>query len=227
MTQRLSLLALGVCLLGTLAQAQEVEPTPEPSTSHFELSVGFMGGARDESKTGFVFSGGEAALVNGAAALTAPFAAAPFNNMVLTGPSLEARWVQHHVRMTAGFQKPFAQFVLGEGVSGSDVQGQLRSVSVRSFSFWDLRFGLGGEYTYKSVTPYADLVGDVQWITADVTVDGAAASYKALMFGYSLRTGVRVAISDYMFIAPSVEFGLLGPERYGAQLLVGFVLPIG
>ena len=226
MTSRLQMLALGLVLfLGKLAHADEAVPTPVSGT-HFELSFGFLGGTRDESRSSFVFAGGSAEAVPGATALAAPFAAAPFNNIILTGPSLEARWVQHHVRMTVGVQKPFAQFALTEGVNGYEVQGASRSVSVRAFSFWDLRFGLGGEYSFKSVTPFADLVGDAQWVSTDVTVDGAAGTFKALMFGTSVRAGVRVAISETMFISPSAEFGVLGPERYGAQLVVGFAFPV-
>jgi hypothetical protein len=219
------LLAVVAASLLTVTDELPVEPTPAPDT-HFELSFGFMGGARDESRVGFIFAGGDAGSIPGASALSAPFATAPFSNLLVTGPSLEARWVQHHVRMTVGMQKPFAQFVLGQGVSGTDLQGVTREVSVRSFSFWDLRLGLGGEVTYRSVTPFADLCGDVQWVSSDVTIDGSAGSFKALMFGYSIRAGVRVAISDYLYVAPSAEFGLLGPQRYGAQLLVGFTFPV-
>ncbi len=227
MTPRLLSLAGSLVLtLGTLAHAEDAPAESKTPATHFELSFGFMGGARDEGRSSFVFGSGTAGDLPGATALAAPFAAAPFTSMVLTGPTVEARWVQHHVRMTVGVQKPFAQFVLGEGVNSYDVQGTTRSVSVRAFSFWDLRFGLGGEFSFKSVTPYADLVGDVQWISTDVTVDGAAANFKALMFGYSVRAGVRVALSDYLFISPSAEFGLLGPERYGAALVVGFTFPV-
>lgn len=200
---------------------QQGEPPPQ---SYSELTFGFMGGLRDESSTGFVVTG-ETAGTPGAASLVGPFVNAPLTRAIVSGPAWEARWVHHHVRMTVGLQKPFALLPLADGAGQYDVDGTSRSVSLRTLQLWDVRLGLGAELTVQRVTPFVDLLGDVRWVGADVAVDGLSASYRAWSFGYSVRAGLKVRLSEAMFVAASGEVGLLGASRYGGQLVIGFALP--
>lgn len=201
------------------------EGSDEPPDDATELTFGFMGGLRNESTTGFVVTN-ETASTPGAAALVGPFAAAPLTNAVVSGPAWEARWVHRHVRMTVGVQKPFALLPLAESAGTWDVDGVTRSVSLRTLQLWDVRLGLGAELSLRRVTPFVDLLGDMRWVGADVAVDGLAASYRAWTFDYSVRAGLKVRLSDAMFVAASGEVGLLGASRFGGQLVLGFALPL-
>src|SRR3954462_1475530 len=94
----LSLLLAGLTLtVSRLAAAQEPvsEPTPERPADgvHWELTLGFIGGLRDESVNGFVFHDGPAGELPGGSALVAPFAGAPYTNAIVSGPATELRVV--------------------------------------------------------------------------------------------------------------------------------------
>lgn len=214
------LAAAGVALAGEKDDLDE--PTPRPT--HIELVFGFMGGQRDQSWSGFVV-GADTAGTPGAASLVGPFTAAPISNAIVSGPTWEVREVHRHVRMTVGLQKPFALFRASEGAGAYDVDGVSRSVTVRTLQLWDVRLGLGGEYAFRRVTPFVDLLGDLRWANAELTVDGLPASYKAWSFAYSVRAGARVQLSDAMFLAASGEVSVMGAPRFGGQLVLGFAFP--
>lgn len=198
-------------------------PEPEPdATFAWELTMGFSGTVLDPSAMPLVFQAGEAVNVAGATGLTAPFGGASLRQLVTAGPSWETRAIQSHVRFTLGLQKPYAAF--RQGAIDADVDG-LR-VSPRSLSLWVVRFGLGGEYTFGRVTPFADVLGDVQLATAEVTVGGQPGTYKSSGFGFSVRAGARVRVDKYLSVGLAGEYGLVGTPRYGASLMVGWVFPI-
>ncbi|MBL8919612.1 MAG: hypothetical protein JNJ54_12165 [Myxococcaceae bacterium] len=234
----------GVVLLSASARAEErwqddevrdakvTKPAREPEpTFAYELTMGFMGGVVDPSSMPLVFQSGEAAGVAGATGLGAPFGGPNQRALITAGPAWEARAIQSHVRFTLGLQKPFAQFRQGalDGsveATGSPLVGAPLQVSPRSLSLWVIRFGLGGEYTLGRVTPFADVLGDVQLATAEVSVDGLPGTYKSSGFGFSVRAGARVRIDRYLSVGLAGEYGLVGAPRYGATLLVGWVFPI-
>lgn len=244
--QRIVVVALcGVVLLSaTAARAEErwaadeprdppvtkIEREPDP-TFAYELTMGFMGGVVDPSALPLVFQSGEVANVPGATGLAAPFGGPSQRSLITAGPAWETRAIQSHVRFTLGLQKPFAQFRQGslDGdvvASGSPLAGSPLHVSPRSLSLWVVRFGLGGEYTFGRVTPFADVLGDVQLATAELSVDGQPGTWKSAGFGFSVRGGARVRIDRYLSVGLAGEYGLVGPPRYGATLLVGWVFPI-
>ena len=125
-----------------------------------------------------------------------------------------------------GLQKPFAQFRQGALDADVDVAGTALRVSPRSLSLWVVRFGLGGEYTFGRVTPFADVVGDIQLASADVSINGEPGTFRSSGFGFSARAGARLRIDRYLSVGLAAEYGLVGAPRYGATLLVGWVLPI-
>ncbi|MBK7860824.1 MAG: hypothetical protein IPJ65_19925 [Archangiaceae bacterium] len=189
---------------------------------HLELTMGFLGGVRDETRNGYAFGSG----TSEARALTGPFALAPYARTIVYGLGWETRYVTQHVRFTVGLQKPFASFRMMDAIFPADVGGTTREVGTRSLELWDVRFGLGGEYAFKYVTPFVDVIGDVQSVKAALTVDQATAEYKAWAFGLVVRAGLRVQLGDSVFVAPMGEVGIGGPVLWGAGLQAGWVLPM-
>ncbi len=193
---------------------------------HLEFGMGFLGGVRDEGRTGFVFAGGSASGVPGAQGLIDPFTTAPYNGVPVAGLGWELRSVVDHLRMTFGVQKPFTSFSLLSTESTVPVDGTPRTISPRSLGLWDLRFGFGVEHRFRWVTPYLDLLGDAQSVATDLTVDGQPASYKAWTFGFAVRAGARIHLGHYMYLAPSGEVGVYGPVRWGVSLQAGWQVPL-
>ncbi|MBM4779728.1 MAG: hypothetical protein GQE15_18645 [Archangiaceae bacterium] len=214
--------------------ATVTKPAPEPepeATFAYELTMGFAGSVLDPSAMPLVFQSGEAVNVPGATGLTAPFGGASLRQLITAGPSWETRAIQSHVRFTLGLQKPYAAFRQGSidadvDATGSPLTGTPVHVSPRSLSLWVIRFGLGGEYTFGRVTPFADVLGDVQLATAEITVGGQPGTYKSSGFGFSVRAGARVRVDKYLSVGLAGEYGLVGTPRYGASLMVGWVFPI-
>jgi hypothetical protein len=212
-------------LLAQLARAEEpglpgtddgpvvVPPRGYPTV---EVSLGFMGALRDERTVGFSYKTGPGGDLPGGQALVEPFGAAPYDRVPVYGLGAEARVVSHHVRITTGFAKPFAQFRLGDVATPT--------VSPRSLSLADLRFGLGGEWAFKYAAPFIDLMGDAQWVSTEIALEGRSTTYAAWTFGFTVRGGVRLELSDNFFVVPMGEWGLTGPTRFGAQLQVGWRL---
>ena len=218
-----------------LLSATEENPEPPPrddfagytSQHHFELTMGFLGGMRDETRAGYAFSSGSADLVPHAEALTTPFALAPYDRTIVYGLAWETRYVARHLRFTMGLSKPFASFRMMDALFPVDVGGTTREVGTRALNLWDVRFGLGLEYAFRYVTPFVDVIGDAQYVAASMTVDGLTATYKAWSFGFVARAGLRVQLGDGLFLAPTGELGLGGPVIFGVGLQAGWVLPLG
>jgi hypothetical protein len=208
-------------LTAVLLAASDAEPLPpleEPnlylSEHHIEVAFGFIGGVRDLSRSDFVFIEGAPS----AQALADPFSAGPYNSVLVSGVAGELRYVAHHLRFTVGVQKPFAAFRLSDAVASD-------SVSTRQLSLWDFRFGIGTEYAFRYVAPFADVVGDMQLVDAAMVVDGQSTTFRAWAFGFSVRAGLRFHVGQYLYIAPCGEVGLGGAQRFGASLQTGWVIP--
>ncbi len=182
---------------------------PGADADHFEATMGFFTTAQNHSATGFTSGNGPA--------LARTFAGAPYDRTLGHGLRYDARAVISHVRMTAGFDLPFTSF---ESAGPMRVEGY--DVAPRSLWSWGLRFGLGAEYSFGPVTPFADLQGTVQGVSTTVHVDGSALEYDGRRFGFSARTGVRVHLRRWFFVTASGEVGIVGPTRWGADLGVGF-----
>ena len=82
--------------------------------------------------------------------------------------------------------------------------------------------GLGGEVTFGPVTPFLDVIGAVQWTSADLSVGGQIRTWDATGFGFATRAGARVDIRDWFFVQASGEVGLVGDVTWSAALSVGF-----
>ena len=215
------LLSLMLSPLAAFAEPEAPPPVEEESTSHFELAMGFMGGDRDYRGAGFSYTGGEGG-AGGGKSLIEPLERSPFDGARAFGPSWELRQVVERVRFTVGLQKPFTSFRLSDATS---VTADGQQVGARSLSSWELRLGLGFEYQLGRVTPFVDLIGQIDWLTAQLTVDQQPATYRASSFAMSARGGARIQVSKLVFVAPSAEVGFTGDVRWTAQLMVGIKLP--
>ncbi len=186
---------------------------------HFEVSMGFLAGQRTYTNTPFSLSSGSTEGANG---LVSPFQATPYDRVNAFGLRWDARLVVSYVRMTVGYDQPFMALRLGDGQATYPVGGALRDVQVRSIQSHDLRFGIGGEYPIGPLAPFVDIIGSVHWVGTTLAIDGASHDYSAVTFGFAARGGFRLHVRKWFFASASGEVGLVGDERWGAELAVGF-----
>jgi hypothetical protein len=199
------------------------EPRPEgfAEGTHLEFTMGFLAGQRSYSKTSFEFEEGTAEGIGGGG-LIEPFVKPPFDTATVLGLRYDLRLVVSYIRMTVGLDLPFPTFKSSDSKAIYDVTGTQRTVTVQSLSAKELRFGIGGEYPYKSVACYADLLGGVHWVDTDLAIDGLKAQYGAVNFAFSGRAGVRAHVRSWFFATASGEVGIIGDTRWNAELGVGF-----
>ncbi|MGV3622499.1 MAG: hypothetical protein ACO1OB_16895 [Archangium sp.] len=188
--------------------------------SHMEFSFGYFGAWTDETNRALELKSAEGdALVAGR--ITDPFLGKPYLGSVVSGPMIEARAVASHVRFTVGARFPFTNFRPSDTVSMVDIGGTQHEVLVRSLKLWDFRTGIGFELPMGSrVTGFIDTLGDVQFLTTQVIIDGAKATYSGTSFGLGLRAGARVQV-NHLFLQLAGETTLLGVQRYGGSFMVG------
>lgn len=186
---------------------------------HFEVSMGFLAGQRSYTQTPFAMTGGG---IDGASSLVTPFQATPYDRVNAFGLRWDARLVVSYVRMTVGYDQPFMSLRLGDGATTMPVGGVARDVQVRGIRSHDLRFGIGGEYPIGPIAPFVDIVGSVHWVDTTLAIDGASHDYAATTFGFAARGGFRLHVRKWFFASASGEVGLVGDERWGAELAVGF-----
>jgi hypothetical protein len=193
---------------GAAPVARAAEPDPEPKTSvGMEASMGFFGGVIDPGALPFTSS---------ASTLATPFG--PTSRLVVAGPSWEVRSVQSHARFTLGLRRGFSEF--RGGALDAD-QGAVH-LSPRSLAEWDVRFGLGGELPLGRVVPFVDLLGDLQFVDADVVADATPTHFTAKAFALSARAGVRVKLDRSLTLGVSGEYGLLGSPRFTGLVTLGW-----
>jgi hypothetical protein len=190
------------------------------SRNHVELSFGYLGQWSDERNRALELkpSSTDPAV---AGSITDPFLGRPFNGTALVGATFETRFVCDHVRVTLGARFPFANYRPSDTAQTVIIGGQSHDVLVRSVSLWDLRTGLGFELPFRRVTPFVDVLGDVQTMSAQLTIDGVPANYTGRAFSLGGRVGARVQVS-HLFIALAAEATALGPLRVGGTLQLGF-----
>jgi len=188
--------------------------------THLEIAVGFMGGVRSYGTAPFALASDN----EGLAGLDEPFVLIPFEDSPVFGPRWESRLVLSQIRMTLGYQRPYPTWEGLESTRATGVDGQKLPASARGLRANELRFGLGLEPPTGRVTPFVDLVGDIAWVSTDLAVNGDAATYKSESFSLAGRGGLRIQAADYVFIEAAGEYGLVGPNEWGAQLMVGFAL---
>jgi len=188
---------------------------------HFEFTMGFIAGARRYGEESFAHeSGGEG--LDGVGALVEPFESAPYDNLMVYGLRYDLRLVVSHVRMTVGVDFPFSSFRPAETRDTYRMGGIDREILVQKIRPYELRFGIGGEYTFGRLTPYVDLIGEVDWVDTELSVDGEAVRYDANSFGFSLRAGVRLYLREWFFVTAAGDVGIVGDRFWGAELSLGF-----
>src|SRR5579883_291800 len=133
--------------------------------------MGFLAGQRRYTQTPWTLN--QSGALPGTSALVDPLKRAPYDNVSLFGVRYDARLVVSYVRMTVGFDLPFAATGLGDGEGRYTIGGVDRDVSVRSLHAHDLRFGIGGEYPIGPVAPFVDLMGAIHWTDTTLAIDGA------------------------------------------------------
>jgi len=213
---------VGLALFASfLAAGAAVAAAETEEGDHFELTMGFIAGARRYDRESFSreSGGGDVA---GAKALVEPFGNAPYDGCTALGLRYDLRLVVAHVRMTVGVDFPFASFAPADTRRSYDVAGVEREITVRKIRPYELRFGIGGELAFGRFAPFADLVGEVDWVDTVLAVDGATVGYEACSFGFSARAGARVYVRDWFFVAAAGEIGIVGQRVWGAELSLGF-----
>jgi hypothetical protein len=212
---------------GASVAAEEYDAGPatvvedDEASDHFEFTMGFIAGARRYGGESFAHEKGGGG-VPGAQALVEPFDRAPYDDCTVLGLRYDLRLVVSHVRMTVGVDFPFASFDPEKTRRSYGVAGVEREIAVQRIRPYELRFGIGGEYAFGRFTPFVDLVGEVDWVSTELSVDGTTVGYEASSFGFSARAGARLYVRDWFFVAAAGEIGIVGQRIWGAELSLGF-----
>ncbi len=216
------LLPLGLLLFPSQALAgASLDDEDTSPWDHGEFTMGFMGGQRNFTETNFS-QVGDGERLN----LDAPMSSAPYDGVTTLGLRYDLRLVVSYIRMTAGFDMPFATYNTGDTTQAYQIDGQARQVTSRSLSMRGFRFGIGGEVpTGTPLTPFVDVMGTVNFLDTTLVVDNAAYDFEATSFGFSARTGVRLQVRRWFFAQLAGEIGLKSDVVWGGELSVGFSTP--
>lgn len=206
---------------GNENRISEVERRNDEEEDHFEFTMGFIAGARRYGDESFAYKkgGGE---IDGAGSLVEPFTVQPYDDVMAFGLRYDLRLVVSHVRMTVGIDFPFTHFQPGETRDTYDVGGVDREIVVQKIRPYELRFGIGGEYTFGKITPFVDLVGEVDWVNTELVVDGTSIEYGANSFGFCVRAGIRMYLREWFFISVAGDVGIVGQRFWDGELSLGF-----
>lgn len=188
--------------------------------THGEFSFGYLGQWSNETNRALELKPSDSNPAF-AGAITEPFLGAPFSGSVLSGATIESRVVYDGIRITAGLRFPFLNYRPGDTAQTINVGGVPREVLVRSVSLWDVRTGIGLEYSFRRVTPYFDVLGDLQTMSTQLVVDGVPVKYQGTAFSLGGRVGMRFQF-EHAFLAVSAEATALGPLRLGGSAQLGF-----
>lgn len=208
-----------VVMLALSAATSIQDDREERRGNAVEVSFGYLGQWTDERTRSLELKPSSADPPY-AGAVTDPFLGAPFNSAIIAGPVLEWRGIYDQVRLTVGVRFPFANFRPSQTAQQVELGGVTREVLVRSMSLWDLRTGIGFEVPFKRVSPFFDVLGDVQWMKTQISIDGVTATYEGKAFSLGGRVGLRYQ-REHLFVALAAEATALGPLRLGGSLQVG------
>lgn len=214
----LSLVAMLV-LSATGSSTNARDEQDESRGNAIELSFGYLGQWTDERNRSLELK----PTSNDppyAGAVTDPFLGAPYKSAILAGPVLEWRGIYKQVRLTVGLRFPFSNFRPSDTAQSVTLGGAPHDVLVRSMSLWDFRTGIGFELPFKRVSPFIDILGDVQTMTTQLSIDGVTATYRGRAFSLGGRIGARYQV-DHLFLALAAEATAIGPLRVGGTLQVG------
>lgn len=191
----------------------------EARGNHVEMSFGYLGQWSDERNRALELKPTSTDPPY-AGAVSDPFLGKPYDGAVLAGPVLEWRGLYKQVRLTVGLRFPFASFRPSETAQSVMLGGVQREVLVRSMSLWDFRTGIGFEVPFQHLSPFFDVLGDVETMTTQLSIDGVTATYSGRAFSLGGRLGVRYQV-DHLFVALAAEATAVGPLRLGGTLQVG------
>ncbi|MGZ6095951.1 MAG: hypothetical protein ACXWUG_28170, partial [Polyangiales bacterium] len=166
-----------VSLVASAAFAADSDEHSDSLSDHVAFSMGFLGAARDYRNSPFEVKSGSGAALLGPDP-SAPFHQMPFDRLPVAGLRYDTRVVVSGVRMTAGFDFPFASGT----VTHANLGGVDRTLTLASLRPYELRFGIGYEAPTKKIVPFIDLLGGVHWTTANLLVDGEPVSYSSTAF---------------------------------------------
>ncbi len=192
-----------VVMLALSAVDKGDEQEREVRGNAVELSFGYLGQWADERNRSLE-------LVPGAndppfaAAVTDPFLGKPYTSAILSGPMLEWRGIYKQVRLTVGVRFPFSNFRPSDTAQSVEFGGGAHDVLVRSMSLWDFRTGIGFEVPFKRFSPFFDVLGDVETMTTQLSIDGVAATYRGRAFSLGGRVGAKYQV-DHLFVALAAE----------------------
>ncbi|MFT4624777.1 MAG: hypothetical protein ACI8PZ_003440 [Myxococcota bacterium] len=207
-------IALAVAACAALA------PAAIASDAHTEWVVGFHGGTRSWGEVPFAWTGDDA---DGLAGATGPFDATPFQDTVVVGPALEVRQVAQPVRVVIGYRAAFPDWTGGQAPRARGQDGGRVPAAVGGAYAHELRLGLGLDGPELGpVTPFADLMGDLTIVRAQLQLDGEPHDVVALTYALTPRAGVRVALQRGAFVELAAEAGVFGPTGLGGHLVIGF-----
>lgn len=212
-------LPLILVLALSAAGAGDDEARQEERGNAVEVSFGYLGQWSDERNRALELKPSSVDPPY-AGAVTDPFLGAPYSGAILAGPVLEWRGIYHQVRLTVGVRFPFSHFRPSDTAQSVVLGGVTHDVLVRSMALWDFRTGIGFEVPFKRVSPFFDVLGDVQTMTTQLSIDGVAATYTGRAFSLGGRLGARYQV-DHLFLALAAEATAIGPLRLGGTLQVG------
>ena len=144
-----------------------------------------------------------------------------YRNTPVTGPRWESRAVIHHTRLTLAYQIPFPVLDLDENPMTLETSDGLHQVQAEGLFAQEVRFGLGGEIPAQRFAPFVDVIGDLHIVTTTLAVDGQPMRFNSMSFSMVARAGTRIQLAEHWFVEASGEVGIVGPNQYGGQLMVG------
>jgi len=188
--------------------------------SHSEISFGYLGQWSNETNRALELNPAPTdPHVPGS--ITDPFLGTPFSASLQPGATIETRFVYQHIRTTVGVRFPFINFRPSDTAQTVMIAGAPHEVIVRSVALWDFRTGIGFELPFRHVTPYVDVLGDLQTMETQLVIDNAPAKYVGRAFSLGSRVGLRIQM-NHAFVALSAEATALGPLRVGGSAQLGF-----
>ena len=208
------LAAIVSCFITQTAQAEDWMS----EENHFEFSVGFLGGMRSYGEGSFQM---KQASTTDIAGIRTPFLGDLYRNTPVTGPRWESRAVIHHTRLTLAYQIPFPVLDLDENPMTLETSDGLHQVQAEGLFAQEVRFGLGGEIPAQRFAPFVDVIGDLHIVTTTLAVDGQPMRFNSMSFSMVARAGTRIQLAEHWFVEASGEVGIVGPNQYGGQLMVG------
>lgn len=209
---------LAALLASTLLPASALADEGE---DHLEISLGFLAGQRAYDKLPFVRAGGPSELFGGTLPASI-VSGASLDEVLVYGLHWDLRVVLSYVRMTLGFDLPFADGGAFGGSRHVTVRGVERDVTLTDVSPYELRFGLGGEIPFDVIVPFVDLIGAVHWVDVELATGEDLVDYEATRFGFSVRAGAKIYLEEPLFVEVAGEAGIVGDTIWSATLAVGF-----